>query len=533
MIVYDSHHWKNFLRYHGSVLPTAFLYALPASATAVILKILDIEGILEISKWDLLLHVHAWGVFTSTVTFLLVFRTGQCYTRFLSCSGSLFSMKVHMYQACSNLTSFCCMSKASKKDIENFKDKLIHLFSTLHAVGLASVSDSSQSIFHIVDVDHMPSKFIHALQELKADARVELTYLWINNCVIKEISTGLLNVPPPILSRIFQEMEKAIVELNNIASLMQVPFPFPYAQACIFMMFVYMAATPVLIVAWTSHPMAAGGITFLSSVCFMSLELTSRQLENPFGDDANDLPVVAFQDDFNKMLQLLLHPSLEEDFFLLKHKAGDLLKPTTWHTLDGHRKSQDDLDEDFAATMDSEKSMGVSRKLDKHKNPTKVAEVAVPVKNTPANLPSPPAKVGTPVPEVKLSELPKCPGSEAPAPADNAWISQFTKKQSHFEESLLRRLDDIVNALTKPRLTSQIQETPAHGGAVARKQCLQAIPQKPGFAATRTPKGPEDLVHCEASLVPHEVGPSSFHSSKDRPLPKPSAKMNSESLDCN
>merc|ERR1712046_263893 len=46
----------------------------------------------------------------------------------------------------------------------------------------------------------------------------------------------------------------------------------------------------------------------ISVICMLSLDLIASELENPFGEDPNDLPAFSMQYDMNRNLLLMLNP---------------------------------------------------------------------------------------------------------------------------------------------------------------------------------------------------------------------------------
>jgi len=238
--------------------------------------------------------------------------------------------------------AFVSMSKKSKKEINHFRYKLIHLFSMMHAVAMASISALHERSYSIIDIDHVPKRYIRVLDQLDQRQKVEIVYQWINTLIIVETGKGLLNVPPPILSRVFQEMEKAMIEYNQVVQIMTLPFPFPYSQVCLFMVFGHMICTPFIMAYYTGQASTAALFTFLSSASFFSLEMIAAELENPFGDDPNDLPSQAFQNEMNEGLLLLLHPAASIYFELPADSAWkDMTTRKTWHSLSEVEEQED------------------------------------------------------------------------------------------------------------------------------------------------------------------------------------------------
>jgi len=95
-----------------------------------------------------------------------------------------------------------------------------------------------------------------------------------------------------------------MIEYNQLLEIMTIPFPFPYAQTAYFLLLLMGLGTPFVMCSWTNHPASCGILTFVAVVCLASLELIAEQLENPFGEDPNDLPVETFQDGLNESLAM-------------------------------------------------------------------------------------------------------------------------------------------------------------------------------------------------------------------------------------
>merc|ERR1712151_501499 len=69
-----------------------------------------------------------------------------------------------------------------------------------------------------------------------------------------------------------------------------------------------MVVTPIVLSMWTTKISTCAFFTFLSVLCMITLDLIAQELENPFGDDPNDLPSFAMQEEMNRDLLLLVHP---------------------------------------------------------------------------------------------------------------------------------------------------------------------------------------------------------------------------------
>jgi len=227
MISYDSHEWRSILQLAGSVFPQASKYSLAIAVVAGFLKFADNEGYLPVSNVQGSLNSALFSGFTFTLSFVLVFRTNQCYMRFWQCATSVCTFRSMLYEAVSSLAAFAHMSKHPREDVDILIEKLVRLFSLLHACALGCVSNRDKNNdFPVIDIEALPETYLRQLGEYDGRAKVDIVYQWIQILIINSLSSGLLNVPPPILSRVFQETEKSMVEYNQILQVINIPFPF-------------------------------------------------------------------------------------------------------------------------------------------------------------------------------------------------------------------------------------------------------------------------------------------------------------------
>jgi putative membrane protein len=306
MIIYDSQNRLSLFKWSGSVRPNASKYALMSASLAVGLKIIEKSGAIQIHGSSLVTNNAAFGMYASTLAFLLVFRTSKCYSRFWHCATSCCTLRAQLMEAASGLISFAQMSNAPESDVEHFQKMVVSLVSLVHAAAMGNVCNRDLEDFEVMNWNALDVKHRTLLKRHTIRDRVELAYMWINGEVIGAIKSGLLNIPAPILSRVFQQLEKAMVEYNQVLEVMTIPFPFPYAQTAYLLLILLGFFTPFAMCSWTNHVVSCGCLSFIAVLCLCSLELIASELENPFGTDANDLPVESFQDAINESLALVV-----------------------------------------------------------------------------------------------------------------------------------------------------------------------------------------------------------------------------------
>jgi putative membrane protein len=101
----------------------------------------------------------------------------------------------------------------------------------------------------------------------------------------------VIPVAPPILTRVFQEISRGLVNLNNVKKIRDFPFPFPYAQMITMMLMMHWVITPVASCLIVDNIVWAAVLTFITVFAFWAINYIAEEIEMPFGDDANDLPI--------------------------------------------------------------------------------------------------------------------------------------------------------------------------------------------------------------------------------------------------
>jgi len=125
--------------------------------------------------------------------------------------------------------------------------------------------------------------------------------------VIDAQQRGVISVPPPILSRIYQTLSRGFVNLLNAKKIKDVRFPFPYAQVIAVLLLLLAIFTPFAMTSMLPHGGWCTVGTFVPVFGLLCLNYTAEELEMPFGEDHNDLPLTHFQAEMNSSLLMLIH----------------------------------------------------------------------------------------------------------------------------------------------------------------------------------------------------------------------------------
>lgn len=122
-----------------------------------------------------------------------------------------------------------------------------------------------------------------------AKDRPGLVLMWLGELVTDLQPTVL--VPPPILSRVYQELSNGSLGFSQAMKLSDIPFPFIFAQMLAVSITGFAVISPIAFTvisgdSWMTPVLSTGAV-----LAFWALNEIAMELENPFGEDANNLPL--------------------------------------------------------------------------------------------------------------------------------------------------------------------------------------------------------------------------------------------------
>jgi len=121
-------------------------------------------------------------------------------------------------------------------------------------------------------------------------------------------------MPPPIVSQLFSQVELGVEAAVLAQMISHTPFPYPFYELMRWMKWYFVLTLPLLIASQSQSVASVLTASVIASVLFVSLLEVSEELEDPFGEDANDLPLLALHADFNFVIkELALRRTLDVD----------------------------------------------------------------------------------------------------------------------------------------------------------------------------------------------------------------------------
>jgi len=281
---------------------------------------------------DTLRASQIWAAMVATLSFLVTFRTNKAYQRFWDGTTLLNQMWGEWFDAASCLFAFSHLSRTTKvAEVRNFRHTLIRLMSLCHGSALDEISQTADEPtgYPCLDLRGLDLTTLQWLMNCKFDPtlgfnRVEVIIHMIQTLIVESQDNGVLKIPPPILSRVFQTISRGQVNLANCKKITYTLFPFPYAQLITWMLIIFAVATPMVMASLLEHPHWAFIFTIIPVFGLTALNLVACELEIPFGTDDNDLPLLDFQDHMNNSMLMLIRTESDICPHITERAAPDM-----------------------------------------------------------------------------------------------------------------------------------------------------------------------------------------------------------------
>lgn len=294
----------SLLRLQGSVLPKALLFAVPSGGIAV-----GLHYFFEYLGYGFLHPPYGkeiWASFNFVLGVLIVFRTNQAYSRYWEGATLLLQVQGEWFNATSSLFAFCSPEESKKEGVLRFQHQTVRLMSMLYCAALQQVALISDDRMKIISCDGLDEEALSFLVSSKD--RCDVLLQWMRRLVVLNMSNGVIPAPPPILTRVFQELSRGIVSAKDVQKISELPFPFPYSQMILVLLIMQSFMTPVLASLTVEEPAWAFVVTFSAILVLWSMNYIAAEIEQPFGEDHNDLPIANMLRDMNSRLSGLLLP---------------------------------------------------------------------------------------------------------------------------------------------------------------------------------------------------------------------------------
>lgn len=316
MIFYDVGDWQltTIWRYRGSVLPQATAWAFTSAMLEAVLRhsgLVDtyLYQYIDVTRDAGSLSFVWWG-FTAILGMLVGVRCNTSYQRFWEGAKLVYLVRGEWFNCVSSLLSFCSEDPMKHDHVHLFQHTLVRIASLLHCMALQHVCDVAEDSLEILDMEGFDDESLEYLDTVHD--RCDVLVQWLQRLIMQNSRKGVLDAAPPILTRSFQELSRGIVNLNNVRRIKDIPFPYPYHQITVLVLMLHWFLTPFLACMYVNSAVLATILIFVGQTGLWAIIFISNEMDQPFGEDPNDLPMADMQRDFNRSLLSLLHPLTQQ-----------------------------------------------------------------------------------------------------------------------------------------------------------------------------------------------------------------------------
>merc|ERR1712007_192912 len=196
--------------------------------------------------------------------------------------------------------SICTPQSSSSPDRCAAKRHTKHLktMNTFQAQQIEAVQSGLSWDVAVTVVEAPSSKELEYLH--KSVHRCSLVQMWTTELV--STLAPLLVTPPPIQSRVFQEISNGSLGYSQSEKLADIPFPFIFAQLLALQILFLAVVSPLTFTVLTGDSMLTPIVATVAVMSFWSLNELAKELENPFGEEANNIPIIDVHERFVEFL---------------------------------------------------------------------------------------------------------------------------------------------------------------------------------------------------------------------------------------
>eukprot|EP00971_Amphidinium_carterae_P278219 5522996-Amphidinium_carterae.1 len=232
------------------VLPRSIGFAVSCAALAAAVKWQELDG------WfpgaDILNEKEAYISFSTTLSFLLVFRTSQSYGRYWEGITLGHRMYAEWFDFAAAIVAFCKYSTAGNRKTRIFFHRMVRLLSLMHATAQSKLRGMDRSDFELIDLAGLDDELVEAAWE---DRHPEaLVSQWLLELVMEALEEGVVAAPPPVVSRAFQEFANGVVAFHDAMKLEDSRFPLVYTQLLAVALLAHWFITPFVMSQWVARP---------------------------------------------------------------------------------------------------------------------------------------------------------------------------------------------------------------------------------------------------------------------------------------
>merc|ERR1719379_1066718 len=131
----------------------------------------------------------------------------------------------------------------------NFRHTIVRIMSLCHGSALEEIAGGSGEEVETIDpfgLDNVTLKHLLACKDDYDFNRVEVLLHLTQSLITNGLDDGILKIPPPILSHVYQTLSRGFVNLLNAKKITDTRFPFPFSQLIAGLLLLYTIFIPIM-----------------------------------------------------------------------------------------------------------------------------------------------------------------------------------------------------------------------------------------------------------------------------------------------
>jgi len=188
----------------------------------------------------------------------------------------------------------------SDKGLQDFDHVMTHALPELRVHGSdAPEAESGHSdVFYVFQ---LPTHEESEVLRISPDDRVILCQSWLIEKLT--MATEDLTVAAPMQNRMFVEIRNGFGNFCNCARIAHTPIPFAYSELLFAILVIFSILLPVYVATFTRSFILSPIMTFLIFYSVVCINEMAKILENPFGQDVDDIFLVDFHRRFLRTME--------------------------------------------------------------------------------------------------------------------------------------------------------------------------------------------------------------------------------------
>jgi len=247
--------------------------------------------------------------FTGVLGFMVIFRVILAYQRFWKAAIQTHELRCTWFSAVSSLLAFTTEAKDKQKEVQELMHLMVRLFSMMHEAACGRLDRAANSEYVIMDSDGFDKESLKFLET--CSDKCEVVEQWIQRLIFWNMKKGVITIPPPILSGVYNDLGKGILLLSDLEVVSDFPLPFPFAQMTAWLLLFHFCLTPTVGSLILTNARWSGLMGFCATFCLWAVNYIAQELELPFKDSKNSLPCPVMQDEMNRALAQLLEERMQ------------------------------------------------------------------------------------------------------------------------------------------------------------------------------------------------------------------------------